>query len=64
MFATAIGFNSSPIFGGKAGAYQRGIPYEIPLYGRLLALPANIGLNRTEKGINALAYYDTIKIRP
>jgi hypothetical protein len=40
-------FASALVFGDKAGAYQRGIPYDIPLYGRFLALPANIRLKWT-----------------
>jgi len=31
VFATAVHFHPSLMFPGKAGAYQSGTPYEIPL---------------------------------
>ncbi len=63
MFVTAIHFCLSPIFAGKAAAYQSGALKGLNSNGWLAGLSPIIRLGRKSLALaNTVAYYDTTKI--
>ncbi len=59
VFVPGKPFQSSLMFAGKAGVTRVKLLSGAPLFGRLLALPANIRLGwKCLPGINTLAYYE------